>query len=72
MICKYWDGTTHVDVGGNALFLYKDSEEEIYDVLLRILGDEKIYAEMKKAAELNGIKTFSYDSIAKRSVEDQA
>src|SRR5699024_5967987 len=26
---RYWDGTTHVDVGGNSLFLYNDTVNEI-------------------------------------------
>ena len=29
MVCKYWEGTTHVDCGGNVKFLYRDSVEEI-------------------------------------------
>ncbi|MFK1961527.1 hypothetical protein ACIXEH_11290 [Bacteroides fragilis] len=28
-IFKYWDGMTHVDLGGNCLFLFENSSEEI-------------------------------------------
>ena len=32
MIVKYWEGTTHVDIGGNCEFIYKDSVEEIRNI----------------------------------------
>ena len=33
MVVKFWEGTTHVDLGGNCKFLYKDSVEEIEEVI---------------------------------------
>ncbi len=71
MVVKHWDGTTHVDCGGNVKFLYKDSEEEIREILepLAKRGDE--YLAMKKAAEGKGRETFSYREIAKRSIEEK-
>ncbi len=69
MICKYWEGTTHVDVGGNVKFLYQDSAQEIKDTLREILEQNDVYAKMKNAAELQGKKIFSYSEIAKRSIE---
>lgn len=69
MVCKYWDGTTHVDVGGNASFLYKDSVEEIQNVVetLMVRGEE--YQTMLQNAKEKGKKEFSYREISKRCIE---
>lgn len=69
MVVKYWEGTTHVDVGGNVKFLYKDSVLEIMEVidLLRNKGLE--YQAMKKAAVTNGPEHFSYETIARKCIE---
>ncbi|AEF17821.1 glycosyl transferase group 1 [Thermoanaerobacterium xylanolyticum LX-11] len=68
MIVKYWEGTTHVDVGGNCIFLYKDSEEEIREKILYLIDNPEVYKKMKDVAEKNGIKKFSYSSIANQSI----
>lgn len=68
MVCKYWDGTTHVDMGGNVKFLTQDSEKEIYSVLNDIISNTELYEKMKKAALINQ-KVFSYKDIARRSIE---
>lgn len=67
MICKYWDGTTHVDLGGNVEFLYEDKANEIYEKLQNLVGFSNRYLEMKTAAE-KGAYVFSYRDIAARSV----
>lgn len=67
-IFKYWEGTTHVDVGGNCIFLYKDSEEEIREKILYLIDNPEVYKKMKDVAEKNGIKKFSYSSIANQSI----
>ena len=68
MICKYWDGTTHVDIGGNVEFLMEDSVREIKGKLLGIVNHPEKYAHMKNVANSDGRQTFSYREIAKRSV----
>jgi 1,2-diacylglycerol 3-alpha-glucosyltransferase len=68
MICKYWDGTTHVERDGNVRFLYKDSTDEIYQVINTLANNTEQFDNMKKAAEKD--KTyFSYKDIAKRAIE---
>ena len=67
MIVKYWDGTTHVDGGGNVEFLYNDSVDEITEKILKISSDELHYNTMKNVAEQIS-KKFSYSSIAQRSI----
>jgi hypothetical protein len=67
LLVKYWEGTTHIDLGGNVEFLYLDSVDEIMKKLFDIMKPKK-YREMKKIAEDKGIKFFSYLDIAKKSI----
>ena len=67
MLVKYWEGTTHVDCGGNVEFLHEDSEKEIQKKIEEIIFTDK-YTEMKKAAEISK-KQFLYSEIAKKSIE---
>ncbi len=71
MICKYWKGTTHVDVGGNVVFLYEDSEELIKKEIENLLNDPDQYKEMKKVAQERGMKVFSYRAIAKVAIGEE-
>lgn len=68
MLCKYWDGTTHVDIGGNVEFLMEDSVELIKDKLLGLIGNPVRYEEMKQKANGEGKGAFSYKTIARKSV----
>lgn len=69
MLCKAWDGTRHVDLGGNVIFLEEDSVEEIYGIIKSLTEDKDTYQMMKTVAEQEGKKVFSYSAIAKRSIE---
>jgi glycosyltransferase involved in cell wall biosynthesis len=69
MVCKYWNGTTHIDLNGNVEFLREDSVDEIKRVLDNIIDDKEKYINMKIVAEEEGMKAFSYKDIAKRSIE---
>ncbi|AYZ13427.1 glycosyltransferase family 4 protein [Chryseobacterium arthrosphaerae] len=66
-IYKYWDEMTHMDIGGNCMFLKEDSAEEIEKTLQYVLQSPDIYNKMKIAAE-GGLSKFAYSSIAKRSL----
>ena len=68
MICKYWDGTTHVDLGGNVIFLEEDSSLEIKNVIEDLLNDPEKYKKMKSVAMEKGMSVFSYKDIAERSI----
>lgn len=68
-IFKYWEGTTHIDLGGNCKFLYDDSMEEIMKTIQDIIENKQEYQQMKKVAEQKGMQVFSYKEIAKRSIE---
>ena len=69
LLVKRWDGTTHVDICGNTVFLEKDSVEEITQKLEKILNPVN-YAKMKAAA-VEASSHFLYSKIAQRSIEQQ-
>ncbi len=68
LMVKYWEGTTHVDVGGNCDFLYEDSVDEIQRKIQNLIDNRSKYEEMKRAALERGMDVFSYRSIAQRSI----
>lgn len=68
MICKYWEGTTHVDIGGNVEFLMEDSVKVIKEKIVELLDDPEKYVQMKKSAQGSGKSAFSYRLIARKSV----
>ena len=68
MFCKYWDGTTHVDLGGNIEFLEIDSAEEIKSKIEKLLKSPEKYKHMKDVAVGKGMETFSYKRIAERAL----
>ena len=69
LLCKYWRGTTHVDIGGNCRFLYRSNKEEIKSQLLELIRNEKIYMSMFENAQGLGRKKFSYANIAEKSIK---
>lgn len=70
MLVKYWEGTTHVDLGGNVEFLYKDDLEEIKGKLYCIVEDNERYRKMKEQAQSEHKKQFMYSYIASKSIRD--
>ena len=66
MICKYWEGTQHVDVGGNVLFISSDTVDEITSKIQYIIQNEDAYNEMKRIAITKGMGLFSYRNISLR------
>lgn len=69
MVVRYWDGTTHIDIGGNVRYLYEDSVEETVRVLETILSGDT-YAAMLKAAQGEKKNQFLYSQIARYSIRD--
>lgn len=68
LVCKYWEGTTHVDLGGNVIFLREDSSEEIFTVLNELVENKDKYTELQSRSKSEGRMAFSYREIAKRSI----
>lgn len=69
MVVKHWEGTTHVDIGGNVRYLYHDSEEEIQNLLIDII-DADVYSKMLEAANGDEKNKFLYSNIARQSISD--
>ncbi len=71
MVCKYWEGTTHVDIGGNVRFLYHDSVEEIQTILEELLQNPSLYQSMKKEAMGEGRNDFLYSVISRKAIGER-
>ena len=69
MIVKDWPGTHHVDLGGNVLFLTKDSVDEIQQAIEKILSCPAEFQKMSSVAKEKGMRVFSYKEIARRAIE---
>ena len=68
MIVKRWDGTTHVDLGGNVLFLDDDSKETLKKAMMVALAN---LDKMKEVAIEKGRVVFSYRNIALRAIQNE-
>lgn len=68
-VFKYLEGFTHIDLDGNCKFLYKDSVDEMITVINGILNDKYLFKHMKTVASAKGMEVFSYEKIARRSIE---
>lgn len=72
MIVKHWEGTTHIDIGGNVKFLNEDSVQEIESVIRELVKDNfNIYEHMKKSAQSERRNEFLYSNIAYKSLKDK-
>ena len=68
MLCKYWKGTTHVDIGGNVEFLMEDSAQVIKEKIEELLENSEKYAKMKECAGGKRRHEFSYRVISRKAV----
>ena len=67
LLVKHWEGTTHVDVCGNADFLQDDAPATL---LAALQGSIEHHEKMKQAAA-QAAKAFSYRHIAARSLSGE-
>ena len=68
-IFQYWDGGfSHVDVGGNCVFLKNVTKAKLADTINEIITDKYKLLKMKDVASRKARETFSYIEIAKKSV----
>lgn len=66
MICKYWEGTTHVNCDGNVKFLYEDSIKEI----TKAITEMKEHMDEYKTKAVGISHNFLYSVIAERSIRE--
>lgn len=69
MVVKYWEGTTHIDIGGNCKFLYKDTIEEMTIVLENIIYEKQNYSVLLQKAQSETRNKFLYSQIAMKSIQ---
>lgn len=69
IVVKYWEGTTHIDVGGNCKFLYEDTEKELSEVLKNIIYNKKNHNDLLKNAQSEKRNQFLYSQIARKSIK---
>lgn len=66
-VFKYYEGMTHVDLGGNCVFLKEDSVREIEQVISDIYTNKELYNKMMSVAEAKK-ELFSYSYISKKAI----
>ena len=69
MIVKDWPGTHHIDIGGNVIYLTKDTVEEIKGRIEFLYNNRDIYNNMANIAGQKGMVYFSYAEISRRAIE---
>ena len=72
MAVKYWEGTTHIDMGGNCVFLKEDSIDEIKELIESVCDRGDKYKEMLNRALSDERFKFSYRTIARKCIEEKA
>lgn len=68
-IFKRIDGFSHVDVGGNCIFIDDTSEDGLKKVILDVINSGKLN-DMRKVASKKGMEEFSCFKIAQKSIEE--
>lgn len=68
MLCKYWEGTTHVDIGGNVRFLKEDSVELMKAEIQELVDNPDKYQKMYDAAMNENRMEFSYKRISAKAI----
>lgn len=71
IVVKYWEGTEHIDVGGNVEFLYENSYNEIKKIIEELYNNENKFKFMKEVAADKGMDRFSYYNISKKSIAEE-
>lgn len=67
-IFKYWEGTTHVNINGNALFVHDDNFEELHYLISKLSSDTFYYNDILNKAN-SAANLFLYEEIAKKSID---
>lgn len=71
IIAKYWEGTTHIDIGGNCEFIYNDSLDEILNIIKKFLFEEEFYINVLRACKSEKASKFLYSNIAKSILKEE-
>ncbi len=69
LMVKRWPGTSHIDIGGNCVFLKKDDVSEMYDKIYDLVNNPCKYKKLQTSALDKRRNEFLYSEIAKRSLD---
>jgi glycosyltransferase involved in cell wall biosynthesis len=72
MAVRRWKGITHLDVGGNCIFLERADESELVSLMYHIASDRENFEQMRVAATTIGVANFAYSRIAARSISEES
>ena len=67
-VFAYWNGMSHLDVGGNCKFIKDVNTSELRTSICSCINSSE-YEKMKKVAESKRTDVFSYRNIALKSLE---
>jgi 1,2-diacylglycerol 3-alpha-glucosyltransferase len=67
-IYKKWDGMSHLDLGGNCIFLDKINNESLVSILEKIIFNDIFYNKLLVSSRKLGPNYFSYSTIASKSI----
>lgn len=68
MIVKRWEGTNHINIGGNVKYLNKDSVKEIEECVLKLINNKSEYNNILQKANAKEKNKFLYSKIAEKSL----
>lgn len=71
MLVKLWAGTTHIDIGGNVVFLKRSDKKEIKEKLLKFTNNPSLFEELKINAKSSKSEDFLYSKIAIKSLQSE-
>jgi hypothetical protein len=66
MVCKLWEGTTHVNINNNVIFVKEDKDLE--NVLKNLIFNKEKFNKLKQNASSIKRKMFLYSEISKKSI----
>lgn len=67
LIVKEWEGTKHVNVNGNTIFLTENTSQELVEIIKKLRLNIELFNEMEKNASL-AADQFRYSRIARNSL----
>lgn len=67
-IFRKWPGVTHLDVGGNCIFVASSAPEELSRAIEEVLDTNGMLSRMSAVAATEGVRRFSYSEIARRAI----
>ena len=68
LLVKRWTGTTHVDIGGNVMFIEENSAEALSSILSVLCRKGATYTHMLEVARGEERKQFWYSNIAQKAI----